>query len=225
MFILKKHSLPGGSLKDSGDNLTSPFQRGKLPLRTFLFFAPQEKQKKIRILIILGLLLMIKQVEGGLDQPIDKQQLLTSLYGTLCDCQGDSQLPPPCYYQSTDCGDKTAYLGLHSSTGGFHQNWVCVSKPKPLPALPDDKCPKDCTFVDQMNAICYTSFTMLQRWCALFYCYTLYKIFGLLWQRLVHYPSCVQLRTKVCTSFLLCTNRQTGLLATVHPYTCVRWGP
>lgn len=63
----KEHSLPVGSLKDSGDNLTSPFQREKLPLKTFLFYTLQEKQKKMRMLIILRLLLTIKQVEGGLD--------------------------------------------------------------------------------------------------------------------------------------------------------------
>jgi hypothetical protein len=47
---------------------------------------------------------MIKQVESGLDRPIDNQQLLTSFYGKPCDCPGGSQASPPCYYQSTDYG-------------------------------------------------------------------------------------------------------------------------
>jgi hypothetical protein len=57
----------------------------------------------------------------------------------------------------------------------------------------------------------------LQRWSTLFYCYTSYKIFGLLWQRLIHYSSGAQFKTKVCASFLPCANRQTGLLAPTHP--------
>lgn len=116
------------------------------------------------MLISLGLLMILKQTESGFNQPVTPEQLLKTLYGNPCDCSGGIwEAPPSRYSSSADFGDKNAHLGiLDSTTGGVTQKWVCIRKPKPLPA-PGRKCAEECNFVDQMNAICYTEYTVCSK--------------------------------------------------------------
>ena len=54
-------------------------------------------------------LLLLKTLEGGLHKPVDKHQLVVTLYGHPCDCrEGKGQIPST----TTDCGDQMAYLAV-----------------------------------------------------------------------------------------------------------------
>lgn len=48
------------------------------------------ERKKSRMLMVIGLLLTMMVTQMGLDQLIDKHQLLISLYGNPCGCQGST---------------------------------------------------------------------------------------------------------------------------------------
>ncbi|XP_055002409.1 uncharacterized protein LOC129406846 [Sorex araneus] len=105
------------------------------------------------------LLLTVQPTEAGLGRPADPTRLLQQLYGTPCNCQGgQSSVTPTSYTKTVDCGTLTIYLVTRSSArGGLTQFWQCV--PKPTFINKGDPCPQNCQVVDQMNAMCYTSYS------------------------------------------------------------------
>ncbi|XP_054984903.1 uncharacterized protein LOC101558661 [Sorex araneus] len=112
-----------------------------------------------RWLPILHLLTIMRPALAGLDAPVDPSRLLQKLYGAPCECRGGHQRArPERFSQSVDCGTRTAYLAMLTSTrGGFTQSWQCVDKPRLTKQ--GDPCPTNCVIVDQMNAMCYTSYS------------------------------------------------------------------
>ncbi|XP_029411576.1 syncytin-1-like isoform X1 [Nannospalax galili] len=103
---------------------------------------------------------LVKNIDGGL-QPFNATRFMLTQYGPPCECRGGHwEAPPGTYFRSVDCGDRTAYLGIHGTPTQQHQqSWKCVSKPKPILPPANGECPSDCNFVEAMHSSCYASFT------------------------------------------------------------------
>lgn len=115
------------------------------------------------LLPCLGVMLMLlwRTVLAGLGGPTDPAALLKALYGNPCDCGGgDVSTKPSIHFHQVDCGAKTAYLKAtkNQGTGGLgSQSWQCMKKPQYHPS--GSACPAGCTYVDQMHAQCYASYS------------------------------------------------------------------
>lgn len=112
-----------------------------------------------RWLPVLHLLTITRPALAGLGAPADPSRILQRLYGAPCDCRGGVLRGRPTHFsQSVDCGTQTAYLAIISSArGGNIQSWRCVAKP--TFTRKEGACPRDCVFVDQMNAQCYSTYS------------------------------------------------------------------
>ena len=109
----------------------------------------------------------IGKVSAGLQTP-NKYALYKSLFGAPCNCKGGTlSVQPSAYTRQSDCGEKTAYLRQTSGVGqtGIVQNWVCVKKPKIIPAIggKPGQCPIKCKYQDSIHSSCYSSIQQCTR--------------------------------------------------------------
>lgn len=115
----------------------------------------------MEFLTLTLLLFLVIPVYGGLEPPVNHQQLLKQLYGNPCDCQGGTVTNTPrSYTKSTDCGNKLAYLAYNTQITGISQpKWTCVNKPPVIPPVNNrpGPCPTECSHQQEMHITCYKS--------------------------------------------------------------------
>ena len=135
---------------------------------------------------------IVTVVLGGF-APVNKEEILTKLYGSPCDCkggimdlepslgghtqitsQGEQPVAGPQFItgRPVDCQDKIAYLTADISAGGFSsgvgwkpQSWKCVRKPKIIPTIngKPGPCPNPCQKATELHSTCYRTVPTVHR--------------------------------------------------------------